>query len=198
MAPLSFYWNSSPYTVYVMAFVVGILFGFVLEQAGFGNARKLALTFYFRDMSVIKVMFTALLTAMIGTVVLSSVGFLNMDNVWINPSYIPASLLGGLFMGVGFAVGGYCPGTSVVGMATLKTDALANFLGALLGMAISAEFIDLFWGFYNGGLLGERITLPEYFNLSVGTVAFFIILMALMMFLMAEFFEARFKGVVEK
>ena len=48
------------------AFAIGLAFGFFLERAGFGSSRKLTAIFYFRDMSVLKVMFTALLTAMLG------------------------------------------------------------------------------------------------------------------------------------
>ena len=54
--------------------VLGFLFGFVLERAGFGNARKLAGQFYLNDMTVFKVMFTAILVAMVGLYGLSAVG----------------------------------------------------------------------------------------------------------------------------
>ena len=48
------------------ALIIGMAFGFVLERAGFGSSRKLAGIFYFRDMTVLKVMFTAVITAMLG------------------------------------------------------------------------------------------------------------------------------------
>jgi len=49
------------------AFIIGLAFGFSLEQAGFGSSRRLAGIFYFQDMTVLKVMFTAVLVAMLGS-----------------------------------------------------------------------------------------------------------------------------------
>ena len=53
---------------FVAALVIGMAFGFVLERAGFGSSRKLAGIFYLRDMTVLKVMFTAVITAMLGLI----------------------------------------------------------------------------------------------------------------------------------
>ena len=50
----------------IIAFVIGIGFGFMLERGGFGSARILAAQFYFGNMRVLKVMFTAIVTAMLG------------------------------------------------------------------------------------------------------------------------------------
>jgi len=89
----------------------------VLERAGFGNSRKLALQFYFRDLTVFKVMFSAVATAMAGIVFLSAFGWLDLENMFINPTYLWPGIAGGLIMGVGFAVA-VLPGTSMVGLAT--------------------------------------------------------------------------------
>ena len=51
----------------VVAVLIGFGFGFVLERAGFGRANKLAGQFYGTDMTVLKVMFSAIVTAMLGT-----------------------------------------------------------------------------------------------------------------------------------
>jgi hypothetical protein len=40
------------------ALAIGIAFGFALERGGFGSSRRLAGIFYFRDMTVLKVMFS--------------------------------------------------------------------------------------------------------------------------------------------
>ena len=60
------------------AVFVGFGFGFVLERAGFGNARKLLGQFYGNEMVMLKVMFTAIVTAVLGTVVLAGVGLLDL------------------------------------------------------------------------------------------------------------------------
>ena len=99
-APVVDYLQLSAYTNYLVAFVIGVGFGYFLEQGGFGNARKLALVFYFRDMTVIKVMFSALVTALLGTVLLSHYNILDFQSVWINPTYLWAGVVGGVIMGI--------------------------------------------------------------------------------------------------
>jgi uncharacterized membrane protein YedE/YeeE len=103
--------------------VLGFLFGFVLERAGFGNARKLAGQFYLNDMTVFKVMFTAILVAMVGLYSLSAVGLADINMMWINPTYLPAQAVGGFLLGIGFIMSGLCPGTSVVSMVSGRIDA---------------------------------------------------------------------------
>ena len=104
----------------VVHFDLGALFGFVLERAGFGSAKKLTSQFYLRDMSVLKVMFTGIITAMLLVYWTVGFGFLDLERVWVNPTYLGSGILGGLLFGFGFVVGGYCPGTALVAAATLK------------------------------------------------------------------------------
>ena len=44
--------------------LIGFAFGYTLEMAGFGDSRKLAAQFYFRELTVFKVMFTAIAVAL--------------------------------------------------------------------------------------------------------------------------------------
>ena len=97
--------------------LIGFAFGFVLESAGFGNSKKLAAQFYFKDMTVLKVMFGAIVTAMVLLFITVGLGILDFNLVWVNPTYLASGILGGLIMGVGFIIGGFCPGTSLVAMA---------------------------------------------------------------------------------
>ena len=113
MFPLSSTMELTQATTLGLALVIGLGFGFFLEKAGFGSTRKLAAVFYFYDMAVVKVMFTAIVTAMVGLFVLSSAGALDLAELYIEPTNYPAAIIGGLVFGVGFIVGGYCPGTSV-------------------------------------------------------------------------------------
>ena len=106
---------SNPWS-YVVFLVIGFAFGYVLEIAGFGNSRKLAAQFYFTEMTVLKVMFGAIITAMVLIFVSVGLGWLNYSQVYVNTTYLWPMLLGGLIMGVGFVIGGFCPGTSLVGI----------------------------------------------------------------------------------
>ena len=193
LAPVVHAAEWSVQTDYVIAFIIGIAFGAALEQGGFGNSRKLALNFYLRDMTVVKVMFTAVITAMSGIIILRHFGVLDIGEIWINPTYLWPGIIGGLIMGVGFVVGGYCPGTGLVGVSTLKTDAIVNIIGGLVGMFIAAEVIPSIYSWWVSSLLGERIRLPEALGISEGIIGLLIIVMALAMFAFSEFVERYFE-----
>jgi hypothetical protein len=172
--------------------LIGFAFGFVLESAGFGNSKKLAAQFYFRDMTVLKVMFGAIVTAMVLLFITVGLGILDFNQVWVNPTYLASGIAGGLIMGVGFIVGGFCPGTSLVAMATRKLDGLFFVLGVLLGIFLFGEteqYFDIWWN--TAGYLG-RITIPEWLNLPVGVVVVGVVLMAVFMFWGAEQLERIF------
>jgi len=113
----------------IVAFAIGIGFGFFLERAGFGSARKLTAQFYLTDLAVFKVMFTAIVTAMLGVTYLGWMGFLDLSQVTLVPTHLWPQIGGGLILGVGFVIGGYCPGTSVAAMATGRVDAVLYALG---------------------------------------------------------------------
>ncbi len=169
--------------------VTGIAFGFSLERAGFGNANNLAAQFYFRDMRVLKVMFTAIVTAMLLILWFSALGGLDARALFINPTHLWPGIVGGLIFGVGFVIGGYCPGTALVSMATFKMDGLFFVLGLGLGMFIFGETIHSFQNFWdNSGNLGE-VTLMDWLGIGSGLTALLVVLMALFMFWGAEKIE---------
>ena len=140
MFPLSSTMEIGPAATAVIAIVLGLGFGFFLERAGFGSARKLVAVFYFYDMSVVKVMFTAIVTAMAGLFLLSAAGVLELADLYIEPTNYAAQVVGGLVFGAGFVIGGYCPGTAVVATATGRLDGMAFAAGMLGGVYAWAEF----------------------------------------------------------
>ena len=91
----------------LVALAFGFAFGFILERAGFGDSRKLAGQFYLRDMTVLKVMFTGIVVAMVLVFLSSSLHLLDFERVWVNPTHLWPQLVGGLLLGVGFLIGGY-------------------------------------------------------------------------------------------
>jgi hypothetical protein len=176
---------------YALFLLIGVGFGWALEIAGFGNSRKLAAQFYFKDMTVLKVMFTAIVVAMVLIFATSGLGLLDYNRVWVNPTYLWPGILGGLIMGFGFIIGGFCPGTSLVALATLKIDGFFFFLGSALGVFLFGETVNQYAAFFHSSFMG-RFTLPELFGLPTGTVVFLIVLMALFMFWGAEKLEGIF------
>jgi uncharacterized membrane protein YedE/YeeE len=176
----------------LVAFVIGLGFGFFLERAGFGSARKLAAQFYLYDMSVFKVMFTAIVTAMLGVTYLGWIGWLDLDLVYLVPTYLVPQIVGGLVLGVGFVIGGYCPGTSVAALATGRIDAVVYALGIFAGTFVYAEVYPAIKGFVNATPMGQ-VTLPEVLGLPWGLVVFAVVVMAVLGFWGATAIERRMK-----
>jgi hypothetical protein len=121
--------------VLVSAPVIGFAFGWCLERGGLGSARKLTGQFYFTDLTVFKVMFSALITAMLGAFWLDRIGVLDLGLVYLPETYVVPQAIGGLLFGAGFLVAGLCPGTACVAAAAGRLDGLAVAAGMLLGIA---------------------------------------------------------------
>lgn len=149
------------------ALLLGLGFGFALERAGFGSARKLTAVFYLWDMAVVKVMFSAIVTALVGLFVLSAAGLMDLSELYVEPTNLAAQALGGLVFGAGFIVGGYCPGTSLAALATGRKDGLAFALGMLAGVMAYAEFTPGIEDWIKAGSLGE-LTLPTLTGIGMG------------------------------
>lgn len=176
---------------YLIYLLIGMAFGAVLEMSGFGNSPKLARQFYFKEMTVLKVMFTGIIVAMLLIFWATALGWLNFNLIWVNPTYLWPGIVGGLIMGAGFIIGGFCPGTSLVAAATFKVDGIFFALGTLTGIFFFGETVQYFEDFWNSSYMG-RFTLPELFGLPVGVVVLGVVLMALFMFWGAEKLEGIF------
>lgn len=174
---------------------LGFLFGFVLERAGFGNARKLAGQFYLNDMTVFKVMFTAILVAMVGLFSLSSMGLADLSMMWVNPTFLPAQAVGGFLLGVGFIMSGLCPGTSVVSMVSGRIDAWVTFAGIFVGIAIFTLTVDWVPGLlslYQMGS-GEVSMLPQLLGVPPLILVLALVVGATLAFVGAEKVEGIFQ-----
>mgnify|MGYP003546952561 FL=1 len=174
----------------IIAFVIGIAFGIALEKGGFGRATILSAQFYFTNMRVLKVMFTAIVTAMIGLYFLSVIGFVDLYLVYLTQTNLLPMAVGGLIAGLGFIIGGYCPGTSMVAVATGKLDAMIFVAGMIFGILVFGEMFPGIENFFNSGFMGT-VSLPTYLNLSYGLVVFLVVLMAVGAFAAAEWGEKK-------
>jgi uncharacterized protein len=178
MFPLTSSIEFSLGTELAIAVALGIGFGFALERAGFGSARKLTAVFYLYDMAVVKVMFSAVVAAMVGLFALSALGLLDMAELYVEPTNLWAQGIGGLLFGAGFLIGGYCPGTSMAAIATGRKDGLVFALGMLAGVYAYAEFTPQLDDWYKATALGE-LTLPSITGIGMGwwTLVFIAILL---------------------
>lgn len=116
--------------ILLIGFLIGCAFGAILFLGGASSYRKILGTLLLRDMTIIKLMLTAIGVGTLGVYLLDFGGLANMS---IKPAYIWGIVAGGAIFGVGWAISGYCPGTCVVGTSEGKLDAVFTLIGALLG-----------------------------------------------------------------
>ncbi|MEW6240938.1 MAG: rhodanese-like domain-containing protein [Chloroflexota bacterium] len=181
----------NPWT-YVVFGLIGFAFGFTLEMSGFGDSRKLAAQFYFTELTVLKVMFTAIVTAMVLLFGAVSLGLLDFNLVWVNPTYLASGILGGVIMGVGFIVGGFCPTTSLASASTGKIDGMLFMFGGFFGAFLFGETEKYFDQWYSTAGYYGRVTLDQVLGLPIGVVVLLVVFMALFMFWGAEQLERIF------
>lgn len=191
MGPISSLISMPEWLDFLIALLIGIGFGFALEQSGFSSSRKLAGMFYGYDTTVIKVFFTAAIVALIGSQFLSYFGLLNLNMVFVNEYYVNASIVGGIIMGAGFIMGGFCPGTGLCALSIGKIDAMIFVAGGLSGAFLFAETYPLIQNLANGSYKGP-VKINEIMGLSPGLFIFLMIIAAIIMFWLAEKSEKKF------
>ncbi|MHB8931669.1 MAG: YeeE/YedE thiosulfate transporter family protein [Melioribacteraceae bacterium] len=181
---------------FIVALVIGVLFGAILEQAGFSTSKKLVGLFYGYDFTVLRVFFTAGIVAMIGVMGLEHYGLIDINLVYVNPTFLWSAIVGGIIMGLGFVVGGFCPGTSVCAAAIGKIDAMIFIGGALIGVVIFAEGYPVFEPLYKAANLGS----PRFFEtlgMSQNIFAFIMVVFGLFAFWFASIVENRVNKVAK-
>jgi len=178
---------------FIVALFIGIAFGFILEQAGFSTSKKLVGLFYGYDFTVLRVFFTAGITAMIGVIAFDHWGLIDMSLVYINPTFLWSAIIGGLIMGLGFVLGGFCPGTSICAAAIGKIDAMIFIGGSFLGVMIFAEGYPLFEKLYLSESWGN-IRVFESLGMSQSLFAFILTIFAVGAFWVTTFIEKKVNG----
>ena len=177
---------------FAASLLIGIAFGVALERAGFGSSRRLAGIFYFKDMTVLKVMFTAVVVAMLGVSYAKAFGWVTMENVYFMHTIYAAQIVGGLIFGVGFVMSGWCPGTSTVGLASGKIDALVFLLGAMGGSILYNEVYPIVMPLTAAD---RGVTFAfDSLGISEATFAFYFTLIAVACFWGAEYVEKKRVG----
>lgn len=183
---------------FFFAFLIGLAFGFILEQAGFSSSRKLAGVFYGYDFVVLKVFFTAGVTAATGIFFFQYLGWIDMDLVFVNPLFFRSAILGGVIMGFGFILGGFCPGTSFAAAVIGKIDAMVFILGIFAGIFLFGLTFDHLEPIYQHNPQG-RIFIYHSLGLSQSSFLFLLIIVALAAFVVTTQLEnksSRFKELL--
>jgi uncharacterized membrane protein YedE/YeeE len=165
----------------IVAFAIGTAFGFVLENAGLGDATKLAGQFYLRDFTVLKVLLSAIVTAMLGAFWLGRLGLIDLAAVYVPETFLAPQAIGGLIFGIGFVICGLCPGTSCAAAGSGRIDGMATAGGLLFGVLITGLAFPAIEPFYESTALGV-LTLPALFDTSYGLMIAIVTGMALLTF----------------
>ena len=175
----------------------GILFGYVLENAGFGSPVKLSAQFKLTDWAVFKVMFTAIVVAAVGLWLLRFAGLLRPDSIAVPQAALVAAAVGGALVGAGFATGGYCPGTSVAGLFSGRLDALAFIVGVVLGTAGFAVFYGAaLKSIKSAGLIAEGDTFTDVYAVPEPVVLAILGVALIAVFYFGSWFERRGSGTI--
>ena len=194
MGPLISQGYINPEWNFVIALLLGVVFGYILEASGFSSSRKLAGVFYGYDFVVLRVFMTAVMVAMIGLVYFDHMNWIDISQIFILPTFLTSVIVGGVIMGLGFIMGGYCPGTSFTGVAIGKLDAVFFTAGLYLGIFIFSTAFPLIEGIYYGGELGP-VTVMDTFGISRGLFTFLFIVATIMAFFVVSLVQKRVKKI---
>lgn len=171
--------------VLIYGMITGIIFGFLLQKARVIRYDKQLGALRLMDMTIVKYMFTTVLVAMVGVYLLKDLGLVKLS---IKTTILGGNIIGGLIFGIGWALLGYCPGTSLGALGEGRYDSIWGIIGMLAGAAVFAELFPLMkrtvltWGNYG------KITIPGILGINHWIVIVIVIILGILMF---RFFEKK-------
>jgi uncharacterized membrane protein YedE/YeeE len=177
----------------IAAFFIGIGFGWVLERAGFSSSRKLAGVFYGYDFVVLKVFFTAAIVASVGLLILNQFGIIDFSAIWMPTTFVLPTIVGGIIMGLGFIIGGFCPGTSVCAAAIGKIDAMFFVGGIILGITLYTFTYETLWENLRNSTSIGKVKMGELLGVSDGVAVLGFISFGLFAFWMVDAIKKKLK-----
>mgnify|MGYP006273826669 FL=1 len=146
-----------------LGLVTGVVFGFLLQKGRVLRFEKQVGAMLLKDMTILKFMLSAIMVGMVGILLLADLEVIDLSRKAMN---VGAVLIGGALFGVGWAIMGYCPGTSVGACGEGRWHALFAVLGMLVGAAIYAELYPLFTSTVLSWMDLGGLGLPEAVGLS--------------------------------
>ena len=163
----------------VYGLITGIIFGFLLQRARVIRYDKQLGALLLEDMTIVKFMFTTILVAMVGVYILRDLGLVKLA---IKPTILGGNIIGGLVFGAGWALLGYCPGTSLGAVGEGRWDGIWGILGMLAGAALFAEaYPAMKNSILKRGVYG-KITIPAVLGVNHWVVAAVLVIAGLLMF----------------
>ena len=192
--PLTYFDIISTEWNYVIAVMIGMAFGYIMEASGFSSSRKLIGVFYGYDFAVIRVFFTASLVSIIGLLYMAYFGWIDYSVLYVHPTFVYSALIGGIIMGLGFLMGGFCPGTSLCAVAIGKLDGWVFTIGLFIGIFIFSQLFPYVEGLFYGGDMGH-IKITDYFNISPELFVSIFAVIAVLVFFITDLIRKRIKHI---
>ena len=152
----------------IYGLLVGVAMGALIQRVGASSPRMIAANLRLEDLSIIKFMATTIAVGSVLAYLLSLWIPMHFD---IKPTYVVGVVVGGLVFGAGFAIGGYCPGTCVVGIGEGRRDAFAALLGGITGALVFTLVYTLIQSALIKPLDYGKITLATLLNVPALVVA---------------------------
>lgn len=163
----------------LLGIITGFLFGFMLQKAQVLRFEKQVGFLLLKDMTIIKFMLSAVIVGMIGINLFAGLGIISLK---IKATQVFAQVIGGLLFGVGWAIAGYCPGTSVGALAEGRAHAIWAIIGMLFGAAAYAEI----YPYLKSNILSwaniGKVTIPDLLHLNQWIVIAVFILVIIRLF----------------
>lgn len=183
--------------IYMAAIIAfGGMFGYFLEASGLGSPKKINAQFVLKDWTVFKVMFTSIVVAAGGFLILDMLWLIDSSTFAIPTTFFWAMLIGGALLGIGLNVGGYCPGTSVVGLFSGRIDGLFFMIGMMIGISLFALFYESIEPLYHATQGADRQTLSELIGIPTWIIVISLLVMAFIGFIVGNRFEQTHNGVI--
>lgn len=121
---------------HVLGLVTGILFGVFLQKGRVLRFDKQVGAMLLKDMTILKFMLSAIVVGMVGIQILAGMGVIALSHKAMN---VGAVVIGGALFGCGWAVMGFCPGTSLGALGEGRWHAVFAIIGMVAGAALYAE-----------------------------------------------------------
>lgn len=125
----------------ILGLITGILFGFFLQKGRVLRFEKQVGAMLLTDMTIFKFMLSAILVGMVGIQLLAGADIISLSHKAMN---LGAVLVGGALFGCGWAVMGFCPGTSIGALGEGRWHAVFAIAGMVTGAAVYAELYPFF------------------------------------------------------
>jgi uncharacterized membrane protein YedE/YeeE len=128
----------SIFNAILIGLATGIAFGFALEKSRVFEPGVIVGQMQLRNFLMLKIFLAAVITGLIVLAVLNGMFGVKLS---LKPLLLQADLIGGLVLGIGIALAGACPGTSLAQIGAGYKDAWFVVLGGVAG-AMSYGYLD--------------------------------------------------------